>query len=99
MSVVLNPTFQIARLADIEPVAPAVEHAIDARLRWHRPKCLADHSSTGSDPSRRCLDRGGIVSPQHILSFRHPRRTGNGPRSAAGVHRRALASLYRAAFR
>jgi hypothetical protein len=70
MSVVLNPIFQIACLADIKTVTFAVEHAVDARLHWHRPQSFSDDGDTGTNPPCQRLYRAEIVNPRSLRRFR-----------------------------
>ena len=90
MRVVLDPTLQIACFADIEPIPPAVEHAIDARLRRHRPQRLSNDQGAGGDSLRRDDCCSGFGSRWRRCSLCRLWRAGDRPWRPAGIHWRRL---------
>ncbi len=70
MSVILDPIFQIARLADIKTVPFAVEHAVDAGLRRHRPQGFPDYGDTGARSLSLAFVPGRDFNPRRLRRFR-----------------------------
>ena len=96
MRVVLHAALEVARLADIERVTSAVEHAIDTRAGRHASKRLADRSDTAGDARYACMARSEIgrcgLARQDAFrrcggplgdAARGPAQVGQGQRAAA----------------
>jgi hypothetical protein len=52
VGIVLHPALQVARLADIERVALAIEHAVDAGAARHMAQCRPQHLHPAGDADR-----------------------------------------------
>ena len=93
MRVVLHPAFQIARLADIERVALAVEHAVDAGAGRQRAQRGADHGDAARHPGRCRRRSASTACATAVLAVRPVSlRIPSGPAAIAAasgaVHRR-----------